>query len=85
VRVVARAAQALELLDDRRPVVGAPAPHALDERLAAERLPARALPLERLLDLAPGCDPRVVGPGEPAPAPPAHRRVPERPAPDQRA
>ena len=48
-----------------RAVLLAPAPHALDERLAPERLAARALGLEQPLDLRLGRDARVVGAEDP--------------------
>ncbi len=75
VLVVARRAEALVLLDDRRAVLLAPLPDALDERLAAERLAARALGLQRLLDLALRRDAGVVGAEDPARAPAQHAVV----------
>ena len=63
--VVARGAEALVLLDDRAAVLLAPAPHALDERLAADLLAAGALGLEQALDLRLGGDAGVVGAEDP--------------------
>ena len=63
--VVARRAEALELVDDRVAVLLAPAPHALDERLAADLLAARALGLQQLLDLRLRRDAGVVGAEDP--------------------
>src|SRR3954464_833633 len=63
--VVERRAEALELLDDLPAVLLAPLPDARDERLAAERLAARALRLEQLLDLLLRRDPGVVGAEDP--------------------
>ena len=63
--VIARGAKPLQLLDDRPSVLLAPAPHALDERLAADFLAASALVLERALDLCLRRDPGVVGAEDP--------------------
>ena len=65
VLVVARRAQALELVDDRVAVLLAPAPHALDERLAPDLLAARPLGLPQPLDLRLGRDAGVVGAEDP--------------------
>ncbi len=73
--VVARRAEALVLVDDRVAVLLAPAPHALDERLAADLLAARALGGEQPLDLGLRRDPRVVGAEDPLRALAAHAGV----------
>ena len=65
VLVVARGAQALELLHDRAPVALAPLPHAALELLAAELRAARALRGQQLLDLCLGRDAGVVGAEDP--------------------
>ena len=77
--VVARGAQALELLDDRAAVLRAPLPDAADERLAADLLAARALVEQLPLDLRLRGDAGVVGAEDPL------RALPEHPVPaDQR-
>ena len=75
VAVVARGAEALELLEDDAAVLLAPAPHALDERVAAELLARCPLAAQQLLDLRLGRDPGVVGAERPARAPAAHAVV----------
>jgi hypothetical protein len=74
VLVVAGGAEALELLDDRGAVLVAPAPDALDERLAADLLAARALRLEQALDLGLRRDARMVGAEDPLRPLPTHAR-----------
>jgi len=63
--VVAGRTEPLELLDDRRAVLLAPLPRALDEFLAADLLAAGPLLGELLLDLCLGGDPGVVGAEDP--------------------
>src|SRR6185503_17962746 len=72
VLVVQRRAEPLELLDDRAAVQARPLPGALDERLAADLLAARALGLERLLDLRLRRDAGVVGAEDPLGVAAAH-------------
>jgi hypothetical protein len=74
VGVVGRDPEAAQLLHDRGAVLIAPAPHALDERLAADLLAARALRAELLLDLDLGGDAGVVRAEDPLRAPAAHAR-----------
>src|SRR5207244_9011450 len=62
---VARAAQRLELIDDRVAVALLPLPHALDERLAPDGLAIDALARQFALHHHLGGDARVVGTGEP--------------------
>ncbi len=73
--VVARRAEPLVLVDDRRAVLLAPAPHALDERLATDLFPRRALARQQPLDLRLRRDPGVVGAEDPLRALAAHARV----------
>ena len=77
VLVVARRAEPLELLDDRGAVLVAPAPDALDELLAAQRLAAGALGDQQALDLGLGGDARMVGAEDPLRALPAHAGEPD--------
>ena len=77
VLVVRRGAEALELLDDGGAVLVAPAPHALDERLAPELLAARALGAQRALDERLGADAGVVGAEDPLRALAAHAGEPD--------
>ena len=73
--VDARGPEALELLEDDPAVLLAPAPDALDERLAADLLARAALAAQELLDLRLRGDPRVVGAERPARALPEHAVV----------
>ena len=59
-RVVERGAEAAELAHDHAAVLAQPLPDLLDERVAAELLPRRALLHELPLDHGLGRDPRVV-------------------------
>ena len=70
--VVERGPEALELLEDQAAVLLAPAPRALDERVAAERLARRALAAQQPLHLRLGGDPGVVGAHRPLDPLPAH-------------
>ncbi len=73
--VVAGGAEALELLDDRAAVLGAPLPHPLHERVAPELGPVRALLGERALHLRLGGDPGMVGSEDPLDPPAAQTLV----------